>query len=82
MNIKGINVNERVPSIASSVELYAWTKYFTGEARNNFRYGAVRPPTPEHNWFPAAISEKTTLIACAKTFPSPEAAAEWLRSAA
>ena len=74
-------VNGDGPSVVSTEEAYRWTKYVTGEPRQDFRYGAVRLPLPATQWLPAAISPKAIWIACRRCFPTPEAAVEWLRSA-
>jgi hypothetical protein len=82
IKIKDIVLQDQGPSVIPSWQLYCWTKYCVGERRgDNYRYGAVKPPSPTHNWFPAAVNPDTILIACSKTFPTPEKAVEWLRTA-
>lgn len=81
MNVKEVVLREYAPSVLSHRQLYCWTKYCVGQFRgDHFRYGAVKPPDSRFRWFPAAIGRETILIACSKSFPTPEKAVAWLRS--
>jgi hypothetical protein len=83
MKIAGISFQEGSPSIVSNAQLYCWTKYSVGKpVGGEYRYGAVKPPDGNYDWLPAAVSSRTILIACLKSFPSPEEAVNWLQSAA
>lgn len=82
MNIAGISLQEKTPSIVSNAQLYCWTKYSVGRpVGGEYRYGAVKPPDASCQWFPAAVSSDTILIASLTSFPTAEAAVEWLQSA-
>lgn len=82
MIVQGIVIQDKTPSVVPSRELYCWTKYAVGESRGGcYRYGAIKPPNPDTDWFPAAISPDVIFVACAQTFPSPEEAVSWLRTA-
>jgi hypothetical protein len=82
MNIAGISLLDKTPSAISHARLYCWTKYSVGRAvGGEYRYGAVKPPGAGCQWLPAAVSSHTILIASLKSFPTPEAAVEWLQAA-
>ncbi len=81
MIVDELVLREECPSVLSSRQLYCWTKYRVGTCRGaDFRYGAVKPPDPKIRWFPAAISDRTILVASTRSFPTPEKAVAWLRS--
>jgi hypothetical protein len=83
MIIAGISLQDETPSIVSNAQLYCWTKYSVGKpVGGEYRYGAVKPPEANCDWLPAAVSSHTILIACVKTFRTPEDAVEWLQAAA
>ena len=81
MEVNGITLNNHTPSTIPAQQVYCWTKFYTGEHRDDYRYGAIKPPTPAIGWFPAAISPGMILVAGTETFSTPEAAVEWLRAA-
>ena len=81
MNIDGIILQNETASIVSNAQLYCRTKYSVGKpVGGEFRYGAVKPPEASCDWFPAAVSPHTILIASLEGFSTPEAAVEWLQS--
>lgn len=83
MIIAGISFQDKTPSIVLNAELYCWTKYSVGKpVGGEYRYGAVKPPDAGCAWLPAAVGPQTILIACLRTFSTPEEAVEWLQSAA
>jgi hypothetical protein len=83
MIIAGISLQEKTPSIVATDQLYCWTKFSVGKpVGGEYRYGAVKPPEANHDWLPAAVSSHTVLIACVRTFSTPEEAVEWLQEAA
>jgi len=82
MQVNNVTLNNQTPSAIPSGQLYCWTKYSIGKRRGgNYRYGAVKPPNPAHDWFPAAISPDWILIASTDSFSTPEKAVQWLRAA-
>lgn len=63
-------------------DLHTWVIWqFPRPQKDNF-CGAVRPPIPDHTWFPALINgnkEQAIVHAHLETeFDTPEAAADWL----
>ena len=82
MEVEGVVLQPDSPSVVPIRRIYHWSRYSVGASnRGNYRYGAIKPPTHAHGWFPAAISPTAVLVACTRTFASPEDAVDWLRSA-
>jgi hypothetical protein len=81
MAVIDVELDHTWPTPVPSEQLYRWTKFLTGEPRQGFRYGAVRPSLQTGSWYAAAISPDTTLIASRRLFSTPEDAVEWLRAA-
>ena len=81
MEVTGVTLHDRTPSVIPSWQLYRWTKYSIGRRREGkYRYGAAKPPDPDYGWFPVAIGPEYILIAATETHLTPEEAIEWLRA--
>lgn len=82
MKVGNVTLEKHTPSVIPTWELVHWVKFSVGDLTDDhFRYGAVKPPTPEIGWLPAAIGTDTVLVATSETFASPEEAVDWLRTA-
>ena len=77
-----VNLNGQRPTTLTFNDLYTWTIWqFPSKGKGGLR-GAVHPPIASHTWYPAIIKakEKKVLVHAHldQTFPSPEAAADYL----
>jgi hypothetical protein len=49
-----------------------------GDQSADGRRGAVKPPNPDHGWFPATIGRDSVVVATTKSFATPKKAIDWL----
>lgn len=82
--VASINLREDRPTDLSFADLHTWVIWQFPRLKGAGMCGAVRPPLPNHTWYPALIKqhEKRVLVHghVPKEFPTPKAAAEWLES--
>lgn len=79
--IANIVLRREGPTELTFKELFAWVIWQFPRPKKAGLCGAVRPPIPDHGWFPAVIKpkEKRVLVHAhiEEPFPSPEAAVEY-----
>lgn len=78
MKVSGIILDDNEPSTVQPAQLYCWTQFFLGDQSADGRRGAVKPPNPDHGWFPATIGQDSVVVATTKSFATPKKAIDWL----
>jgi hypothetical protein len=72
------------PTELSLEDLYTWVVWQFPRPRRSGLCGAVRPPIPNHGWFPALISRRDQGVSVfahvEQEFATPDQAAAWLEN--
>jgi hypothetical protein len=80
--VDAIMIRRDQPTELTFSELHTWVIWQYPRQVDKGLSGAVRPPVPDHGWFPAVIrlKEKVVLVHghLDQKFDTPSAAAEWL----
>lgn len=78
--VAGIELQSDKPTVLSFGDLFTWVIWQFPRPHKPGMCGAVRPPLPDHGWYPAIIlpdKERVQVYGhLNKTYPSPEAAAD------
>ena len=82
--IESLEVRLDGPTDLSLAELYTWVVWQFPRPRRAGLCGAVRPPIPNHTWFPALISRRDEHVTVYghldQEFDTPADAAAWLEN--
>lgn len=80
--VEAIMINLDQPTELTFTDLHTWVIWQYPRQIGKGLCGAVRPPVPEHGWFPAVIrlKEKAVLVHghLEQKFDSPNEAADWV----
>ena len=83
--VASIHFYEDRPTKLAFDDLYNWVIWQFPRKKAGGLCGAVRPPVANHHWFPALIKAKERQVLVHghldQTFPTPNAAADWIASA-
>jgi hypothetical protein len=78
VRVAGVILDDSEPSTVRPSQIHCWTQFFIGTQSGAGRRGAVKPPDPDHGWFPATIGRDSVVIATTKSFACPKEAIDWL----
>lgn len=82
LTVARIDLDTDKPTHLTFKEIYSWVIWQFPRRISGGFCGAVRPPIPHHDWYPALIQQKEKRVQIYahlnETFATPEAAADHL----
>ena len=81
IKIAGISLSPQTPTALTFTQLATWVIWQYPIPKQSGYCGAVTPSTEQQAWMPAIVhlNTQTVLIYATPTFPTPTAAADWVK---